>query len=223
MKQPMYIIGSSGHAKVVIDAVERQGVYHIEGLIDDFKSPGEKVLGYSVLGGTDWLIEQAQWHNLVVFIAVGAGYHREAIVNKLANTNIDWASVVHPDAIVSRHAHIGEGCFIAAKAIVAPDAEIGPQVLINHGALVDHDAKLDAYVTVAPAATLCGNVAVGLGGLIGANATLIEHVSVGAHSVVAANATVLADVEPFKLVVGTPAVVVKHRDKNQPYYGTKHV
>lgn len=223
MKQSLYIIGSSGYAKVIIDAVELQGTYQIEGLIDDFKTPGERVLGYPVVGGMDWLQKHACSCTVTLFIAIGSGYHREAITQKLKGIALQWATVVHPNALVSRHADIGAGSFVAARAMVAAGARVGAQALINHGAQVDHDSCLGDYVTISPGAILCGNVVVGTGALIGANATVIERICVGEHCVIGANSTVLTNVEPLQVAVGTPARVVKYREKNQPYFGTKHV
>ena len=39
------IIGSSGHAKVIIDIVQQEGKYNIVGLVDRFRNIGEQTLG----------------------------------------------------------------------------------------------------------------------------------------------------------------------------------
>ena len=43
----LFIIGSSGHAKVIIDIIMKEKKYKIVGLIDDFKKAGITVLGVS--------------------------------------------------------------------------------------------------------------------------------------------------------------------------------
>ena len=45
------VIGSQGHAKVVIDIIEKQAEHKISGLIDPFKAKNEETLGYKILGG----------------------------------------------------------------------------------------------------------------------------------------------------------------------------
>ena len=47
------VVGSSGHAKVVLDIVEKQERYAVLGLLDRFREPGESTLGYEVLGAEE--------------------------------------------------------------------------------------------------------------------------------------------------------------------------
>ena len=49
-KEKIVIIGSFGHAKVIIDIIEQEGKFNIIGLLDTFKRIGESVLGYKILG-----------------------------------------------------------------------------------------------------------------------------------------------------------------------------
>lgn len=219
----LYIIGSSGHAKVVIDAVEEQGQFKIVGLIDDFKPQGEDVFGYPVLGDIAWLVKQAEQDVINIFIAVGAGFHREAIEGKFSCYQINWPTVIHPKASVSRYASVGNGGFIAANATIAAGAEVAHHVIVNHGSVVDHDVKLSSYVTISPGAILSGNVHIGEGCFIGSNSSVIEKVRIAEHSVVGAGATVLKNVSPLSVTVGTPAKVICSRQKTQSYFGIKNV
>ena len=44
------VVGASGHAKVVLDIFEKQGLHQVVGLLDDFKPVGAQVFGYEVIG-----------------------------------------------------------------------------------------------------------------------------------------------------------------------------
>ena len=49
---PLAILGAGGHARVVIDIVERIGAHRIVGVFDDDSAKrGTQVSGYEVLGG----------------------------------------------------------------------------------------------------------------------------------------------------------------------------
>jgi FlaA1/EpsC-like NDP-sugar epimerase len=66
------IIGSSGHAKVAIDIIEKEDKYAIVGLIDSFKNVGETVFGYTIIGAEENLPELVETYNLFGgFIAIG--------------------------------------------------------------------------------------------------------------------------------------------------------
>ena len=43
------LFGSAGHAKVVADIVEQEGLYKIAGLIDPNQPPGAEFFGYKTL------------------------------------------------------------------------------------------------------------------------------------------------------------------------------
>ncbi|CAH1552903.1 NeuD/PglB/VioB family sugar acetyltransferase [Vibrio rotiferianus] len=221
MKQ-LYIIGSSGHAKVIIDAVEEQGLYSIAGLIDDFRTLGEETLGYAVVGGLSWLLEKAK-HNpettVYAFIAIGANYARKMINDRCAEApNIKFVNVIHPTASVSKYAVVGDGCFIGAKSVVAVNSTLEEHVIVNHGASIDHDGYLAAYSSLAPLAALAGSVTVQSQTVIGIGAAVLEKRSVAANCVVAANATVIESVEESNAVmIGSPAKLHHYRADTDKY------
>ena len=49
------IVGSSGHARVIVDIIERTGAHGILGFLDDTKEPGMIEIGYPILGSLDEL------------------------------------------------------------------------------------------------------------------------------------------------------------------------
>ena len=49
-KQNIIVIGASGHAKVIIEIIEKENKYHIVGLIDSYKSKENKIYDYEILG-----------------------------------------------------------------------------------------------------------------------------------------------------------------------------
>ena len=57
-----------------------------------------------------------------------------------------------------------------------------------------------------------GEIIIGDGVWIGANVVVTRNVTIGAHSIVAAGAVVTRDVEPYSIVAGVPATLVRRRD-----------
>lgn len=85
---------------------------------------------------------------------------------------------------------IGDGVLIGHNVVIAT---------INHGL----DPKEERKNHYAP-------VAIGNHAWIGSNATILPGVTVGEWAVVAAGAVVTKDVEPYAVVGGVPAKVIKH-------------
>lgn len=98
------------------------------------------------------------------FVAVGDNLVRKQEAEKVTKP---MYALVHPSAVVSASAKIGEGSIVMAGAVVQANARIGRYCIINSGASVDHDCVIECFAHIAPGAHLCGNVKVGEGALVG--------------------------------------------------------
>jgi len=195
------LYGAGGHGKVVLDALQRCGISVI--VVDDkIDKAGESLLGVSIRLITDICKADAG----KAHIAIGDNHVRRKVVDKLSNQGWIIETVIHPLAIVSKHASIGYGSFVAPSAVVAPDAAIGRGTIINHGATIDHDCSIGDFCHIAPNATLGGAVAVGHNVLLGSGAVVLPGSRIGENAIVAAGAVVRHDVTAGTLVAGIPAV-----------------
>ena len=172
MSKPIYVLGAGGHAKVIIDALQSQGLTP-SGVVDPVAQPGDKVLGIEVIGGDDVLQSFAPDS---VWLANGVGATPKSRVNaKLfaiwRDKGYRFINVRHASAIVSAHAQADEGSQIMAGAVVQASAVIGAGVVAGSG-----------------------GVQVGERTFIGAGAVLLPGVRVGSNALIAANAVVDADV-----------------------------
>ena len=206
-QQKIFLYGASGHAKVVLDAMEKQGMYKVICLFDDDPTLNQrKVFGYIVQGGRQQLLCFGEQFEIKVgFVAIGNNDVRARIAEWLRQAGYKLATVVHPAAQIGRGVSLGEGVVVMAGAVINSDTVVGDNVIINTGATIDHDCLIAAATHVAPGATLCGNVKIGEGSLIGAGSTIIPGVKIGKHVTVGAGSTVIRDIPDTMLVTGTPA------------------
>ncbi|WZP00180.1 acetyltransferase [Isosphaeraceae bacterium EP7] len=201
---PLWIFGSGGHAKVVIDAARASGLFEVVGVLDDDPSRrGMRVLEVPILEGiSPEVVERCGIRHAI--IAVGCNRARADLARRL-DGSILWATVVHPTACLASGVAVGEGSVVCAGAIVQPDAIIGRHVILNTASSVDHDSHVGDFAHIAPGARLAGGVRIGPGALIGLGSGIIPRCSVGAWATVGAGGMVIRDIAPGITAVGIPA------------------
>jgi acetyltransferase EpsM len=201
------IIGIGGHSKVIRDIAAAIKGIEIAGFFDDKFTDDSVKQGiyYGPIFSALRLREQVR--NLKFMIAIGDNRIRRVIVEKLKLSDEEYAVLIHPSAIISLSAKIGNGSVVMANAVVNADADIRKHTIINSSSVIEHDAKVGDYAHISPKATLTGGVTVEEGVHVGAGATLIPQVVVGKWSVIGAGATVIRDIPSDCTAVGTPAVI----------------
>lgn len=222
MKKNILIIGASGHAKVIIDILERLNQYNIIGLVDTYKSKTERLFNYNILGTEHDIPQLIKKHNVFGgIIAIGDNYTRMKLAKAIndQHTNFKFITAIHPQAIIGKNVQIDEGTCVMAGAIINADACIGKHCIINTKSSVGHDCLIKCYNSIAPGATLGGNVHIDKCSSVSINATVIENISIGKHTVIGAAALVNKNIGNFKVAYGIPAKIIKERNKSDKYLG----
>jgi len=208
------VIGSSGHAKVIIDAINKSNHYEVIGLLDDFRVIGETTLGVPVIGKiADAIIHDKTGCSWI--IGVGDNYQRHAIHSRLMELRLNYINVIHSSAIMGSDVDLGVGNFIAAGTIINSGTRIGNHCIINTGAQLDHDNILGDFVSIAPKAALAGNVTVERGSYIGMGANILQKITVGRQTVIGAGSLVNRSIPRFKVAYGVPCVEQRKREQKE--------
>ena len=204
----LILVGIGGHAKSVIDSIEKGNQYHIVGFTDIDSNKQYK--GYPYLGCDDVLQEYYNKGIRYAFVSLGymgKGRQREALYKRLKEIGFCLPIIIDQTAVLAEDVIIGEGSFIGKKSVVNSAAKVGKMCIINTGAVIEHENQIDDFSHISVNSTLCGNVFVGAHCFIGANATILQNLRIGTRSVVGAGSIVLRDVLPDELVYG---MVKKH-------------
>jgi len=218
--QRIVVVGTSGHAGVALDAIERCGGYEVVGLVDTFRKPGESGFGYPVIGPEEELPSLLrQRGDCAAVIAIGDNFQRMRLRDRLRELvpGIGFATVVHPTACVSPRAIVGEGAMLLAGSIVCAGARVAEGCLLNTGASLDHDCAMDAFSSLGPRAVVGGNVRIGVCSAIAIGATVLHGRRIGEHCVIGAGAVVLGDMPDHCVAYGVPARIVRRRSAGEAY------
>ncbi len=202
--ESVWILGSGGHAKVVIETIRMQGICEPAGVLDDdpFRL-GASVLGVPVLGSTR-LDDLSRLDVSTAVIAIGSNRVRWQIAERM-DGKVAWLVTAHPASVVSRSAKIGEGTVVFAGAIVQPDVVIGRHVIVNTSSSIDHDCTIGDYAHIAPGVHLAGDVSVEEGAFLGIGSVVLPGRRIGAWATVGAGAVVTRDVPAGVTAIGSPA------------------
>ena len=189
----MYLYGASGHGKVIIDILEANNT-PIDYIVDDNPQVNE-VLGYEVRRNTGSYDE--------AIISIGSAEIRRKIVESIDVKKYPVA--MHPTAVVSPRAKIGEGTVVMQGAIIQTCVEIGKHCIINTGAVIEHDNVIGDYVHISPKVALGGTTRIGELTHIGIGAAVINNINISKNCVVGAGAVVVDNLEHSATYVGVPA------------------
>jgi sugar O-acyltransferase (sialic acid O-acetyltransferase NeuD family) len=203
------VIGSGGHAKVVLDALLASGTRTADIALcdEDEARVGRQVLGFTVQPLDLGAGRRAQ-------VAIGGAAARERLYAACAEAGIAPLTVHHPTARIAASASVEAGAFLAAGAVIGPEARIGLGTIVNHNAVVDHDCEIGPYAHIAPSATLGGGVRVGRNVLIGAGAVVLPGLSIGDGATVGAGAVVTRAIGPAETWAGVPARPGEREDQS---------
>ena len=194
----LIIIGGGGHAKVLADLAMSTG-HNVIGFLDDNEKVAE-MLGLKRIGTVADCEKYADKARFV--IGIGNNKTRKEIFEKY---DLEYVTLIHPSAIISKTVKVGEGTVVLAGAIINADAKIGKQSIINTGAVVEHDCVIGEFTMVAPRATVCGFTKVGNSCWLGAGSVVNNVIKICDDVVVGSGAAVVKNIEEAGTYIGVPA------------------
>ena len=204
MQKPcLVIIGSGGHAKVIVEIFEETAAFDIVGYTS--LSSTEPLFHYPYLGGDDALPSILASGVTHAFPAIGSNRIRQRMLVQLQILGFSLPNAISRHAIVSPRATLGSAIAIMPGAIVNVGSAIGDGAILNTASSVDHDGRIGARAHIAPGAHLAGNVTVGEGAFFAAGSCAIPGMNIGSWATVGAGGVVIRPIEPNSVMIGVPA------------------
>jgi len=207
-KRKILVIGTGGHARVVLSLLEEMDGFQIVGLLDKKTiRPGERIFGYPIVGKTSDMKRFYAQGIRQVALAIGDNRDRQAMSKQCRKAGFLFPALIHPTATVDRHARIAEGAQICMRAVIGAGAEISQGCIINTASTVDHESKIGAFSHVAPGCGVAGRVVIGEGVFLGIGTQVIDKLHIGSWTTVGAGSVVVDDLPGHVTAYGRPAKV----------------
>jgi sugar O-acyltransferase (sialic acid O-acetyltransferase NeuD family) len=204
------IIGAGPQGRVTLETWRAQHEHDTFVFLDEDSSlHGTTILGAQVIGtqGESSLLRDE------VVIAIGHNWQRIRVSADLSKLGAQFGRPVHPTAMVSPSAAIGEGTIVHPAAIVHTQAEVGKHVLINTGAIIEHDCAIGDGASLGPGVRMGGRARVGAGAFLSTGVTVAARAEIGEGTIVGAGAVVIGDLPSAVLAYGVPARPVRPIDE----------
>ena len=187
----------------------------------------------------EFLFDYCPW----LFFKQASKRQRDIQTRWLAMLSQDGKRLFGIDCFVSRLAAVftdklvmGDGSYIAAHAYLTGNVIIGADCTINPYTVIRGPVTMGDGVRIGTHSSIIGfnhdfsdvklpmhiqgisSIGVTFGNdiWIGSNVTILDGVTIGDHSIVAAGAVVTRNVQPFTVVGGVPAKLLRHRIAEDP-------
>ena len=222
MATPVILLGYGGNVVDVIDMLDdlndahgsSEPRYEVLGFMDNRDELQGRVLnGYPMLGkfaDAQRFVERYADVRFTTWIGRSDTYlRRPQMIASLGVSHERFLTLVHPTTYLSRRATVGQGALVFQHCTISNGARIGDHVVVLPQTIISHDCVLDDYA-VATSAVLVGSEAkVGRNAYLGTGCSMLPGVRIGEGSLVGLSTVVLRDVEPYTVVVGQPARVLR--------------
>ena len=200
------IVGASGYGREVLRIIENINevtpTWNVLGFLDDNPNALDGVeCEYKIIGLIkDWQPKPDQW--LACALAFPAV--KKKVVEMLKDRGAEFATIIHPNAVVNPRCTIGEGTVITNSCSISDNAHVGVFCTIL-GSGVAHDARVGDYSTLSGRCQLNGHVEVGGMVYMGCGVLVAPSIKIGDGATVGIGSVVISKVKAGTKVFGNPA------------------
>ncbi|MBQ3014425.1 MAG: acetyltransferase [Clostridia bacterium] len=203
------IVGAGGFGRELLwwikDINKVTPTWEIAGFLDDdLHALDGYACDYSVIGTIkDWQPKEDEEFAL----ALGSPSLKRKIVAQMKEKGAKFATVVHPTAMLSEFATVGEGLIMFPNSKISCDSRVGDFVTLL-STLIGHDTVIGDYTVISGGCNVVRNVTIGNDVFLAAGVCIAQDVTVGDGAYLGLGSVILKDVKPGAKMFGNPARIV---------------
>jgi len=197
-KDKILILGAGGVGMEVAEFIEIISVnskknFSVVGFLDDFVEERE-LMGYPIFGS---LAQYERFTDCSFVSSIGSASNtslREQISIRIPVAKERWASVVHPNSVVSKTALIEPGVVVYPGCKIGSNVRVGFNSLMAYNSTVGHESQIGPHVVLASGVNISGDVKVGKATYLGPGSVLAYGVNIGEQCMIGVGSSVDSDV-----------------------------
>ena len=209
MNDSVLLIGSGGHASVLLDMLIEQEI-NVAGYVSPLPATNKKLFSDVHWFKSDEDILQFDKATIKLVNGIGSlpgNTIRADFYNNYEKLGYSFATVVSKDASVSRYAILEEGVQIMRGARIQTGTCIGYNSIVNTGSIVDHDCTIGSNNHIAPGVTISGHVTSKANVHFGTGSSVIQSININENVIIGAGVTITKDID--KNTICYPARIFK--------------
>ena len=219
MNNRVVVVGTGQQSRVVEYNMRIQAQYQIVAYLDvDQRKWGKMINEVPILRGyTDYDIPfldqiRNEFDVDLYFLSIGNMTLRKQLYCFFCKNGWRSVNIIHPNAVISSDAEIGNGVLIEAGCLITPNPRIGNNVVINTGSQINHDNVIGDHVYIASGVIMSGAVEVGEGSLIDDGVIVTLGKKIGTNCIIGAGSVVTKDIPDSVVAYGNPCRVIRSLD-----------
>lgn len=205
----LIIVGAGGFGRELLwwikDINKIENKWEIVGFIDDNPNALDGYdCDYPIVGSIkDWQPKE----NEEFALAFGSPALKRKIVEILKGKGAHFATIVHPTAMLSEFANVGEGLIMFPYSKISCNTTVGDFVTLL-ATPIGHDTLIGDYTVISGGCNIVRNVKIGKDVFIAAGVCIAQDINIGDNAYLGLGSVVLKDVPAGATVFGNPARVL---------------
>jgi sugar O-acyltransferase (sialic acid O-acetyltransferase NeuD family) len=203
----LYIIGTGGGAKEIVQLIEQINFVKPQFILKGFVVHDSDVQEVEILGKMysqymeDHFIQN--FKGAAVVISNGAPNVRKKLFELYHECS--FPNLIHPGIDFHHSVEMGKGNIFKIGIILTTAIKIGDNNYFNRGIQIGHDNIIGSHNVINPGAILSGTVTIGDACLIGTHATILQNLCIEDNVQVGGASIVTKPVPANQTVIGVPA------------------